>query len=353
MKKFKIGIIGVGSISNCHIDSYLGNDRVELYAFCDIDEEQLKKQGEKYHVERLYTDLEEFLKLEEMDAVSVCVWNSNHAACTIAALKAGKHVLCEKPMAVSVEEAVMMRQAAETYQKTLMIGFVRRFGRDCAMLKDLIASDNFGEIYYAKASYLRRNGNPVGWFGDKKRSGGGPLIDLGVHVIDLTRYLLGNPKPVSVYGVTFRKLLDRKQLKDKKAYVSVSSTSEDVCDVEDLAAAMIRFDNGAVLSVETSFSLNIKKNVGKLELFGTKAGAVLNPELELFTETNGYLSNVSFDAKTSLELKDMFQNEIDHFISCIAGEADCVTPKEDGVDMMRILEAVYESARTGHEVVLS
>lgn len=147
MKKFKIGIIGVGSISNCHIDSYLGNDRAELYAFCDIDEEQLKKQGEKYHVERLYTDLEEFLKLEEMDAVSVCVWNSNHAACTIAALKAGKHVLCEKPMAVSVEEAVMMRQAAETYQKTLMIGFVRRFGRDCAMLKDLIASDNFGEIY--------------------------------------------------------------------------------------------------------------------------------------------------------------------------------------------------------------
>ena len=130
MKKFKIGIIGVGSISNCHINSYRNNERAELYAFCDIDEKQLKKQGETYHVERLYTDLEEFLKLEEMDAVSVCVWNSSHAACTIAALKAGKHVLCEKPMAMSAEEAAAMQQAAETYQKTLLIGFVRRFGSD-------------------------------------------------------------------------------------------------------------------------------------------------------------------------------------------------------------------------------
>lgn len=351
-KKIKIGIIGVGSISNEHIQAYLKNPNVELYAFCDINEKQLKLMSEKYGITRTFTDKDEMLALPELDAVSVCAWNSEHAPCTIAALNAGKHVLCEKPMATTVEEAIAMKEAAERNGKLLQIGFVRRFGNDCAVLQDFIQKDFLGEIYYAKATYLRRNGNPMGWFGDKSRSGGGPLIDLGVHVIDLTRYLMGNPKPVSVFGVTFHKLGNRSELKDKKAYVSVSATDHDICDVEDMATAMVRYDNGAVLSVETSFSLNLKKEKGTIELFGTKGGAKLDPELELYTEMNGYMSDVSLCAPTALSFDGLFQQEIDHFVDCVLNGTPCKAPAQDGIDIMRILRAIYESAETGHEVLL-
>lgn len=143
-----------------------------------------------------------------------------------------------------------------------MVGFVRRFGNDAAITKDFIEAGNLGEIYYAKTTYLRRNGCPGGWFGDKSRSGGGPLIDLGVHVIDLARYLMGGPTPVSVYGATFNCIGERKYLRDKVAY-SIRGKDEDPFTVEDMATALIRFDNGAVLSVEASFNLHIKKDSGR------------------------------------------------------------------------------------------
>lgn len=349
-KKIKIGIIGVGGISTAHIPAYLANPNVELYAFCDIDEDRLNMMAEKYNITRKYTDLNEMLKLEEIDAVSVCTWNSAHAPCVIAALNAGKNVLCEKPMAMSSIEAAEMKAVAEKNGKLLMIGFVRRYGDDCALLKDFIGNDYLGDIYYTKANYLRRNGNPGGWFGDKTRSGGGPLIDLGVHVIDLVRYLLGNPKPVSVYGATFHKLGNRNELKDKKGYLSASATPEDKCDVEDLVSALIRFDNGAVLDVEASFSLNIKADLGKLEFFGDKGGAKLDPELEMYTVVNGHMADVSLNSKVGFG--DFFANEINHFIDCIMNGTTCVSPANDGVEMMKILDAIYESAKTGHEVII-
>ena len=352
MKKLKVGVIGVGNISNEHIKAYLNNPRVELYAFCDINEKQLAIMAKKYGVTRTFTDKDEMLALPELDAVSVCTWNSQHAPCTIAALNAGKHVLCEKPMATTVEDALAMKEAAERNGKLLQIGFVRRFGNDCAVLQDFLREGTLGDIYFAKAAYLRRNGNPMGWFGDKSRSGGGPLIDLGVHVIDLTRYLMGNPKPVSVYGVTFHKLGNRSELKDKKAYVSVSATENDICDVEDMACAMIRYDNGAVLSVETSFSLNLKKDQGTIELFGTKGGAKLSPELELYTELNGYMADVNLCTPTALSFDGLFQGEIDHFTDCVLDGTLCRAPAEDGVELMKILRAIYQSAETGHEVLL-
>ena len=278
-KKIKVGVIGVGSIAEMHIAGYKADPRVELAAFCDINEERLKEKGERHGVTRLYTDVKDMVAKEELDAVSVCTWNAAHAPCTIAALEAGLHVLCEKPMAMNVAEAEAMRDTAKRSGKLLMIGFVRRFGNDCAVVQDFINEGYFGDLYYAKATYLRRNGCPGGWFGDKSRSGGGPLIDLGVHVIDLVRYLMGNPKPVSVYGATFQKLGDRPGIKKGDAYQSSTTEEKPVFDVEDMASVMIRFDNGAVLSIEASFSLNIEKDEGKIELFGTKAGAKLDPEL--------------------------------------------------------------------------
>ncbi|MGI5899057.1 MAG: Gfo/Idh/MocA family protein [Christensenellales bacterium] len=353
MEKIKVAIIGVGGISKAHIQSYRKNPRAELYALCDINPERLEKAGKAYGISRLFSDAEEMLAaLPELDAVSVCTWNSAHASCTIAALNAGKHVLCEKPMSISADEAKKMQNAARESGKLLMIGFVRRFGNDAQILKSFIDKGDFGQLYYAKAAYLRRNGNPGGWFGDSSRSGGGPLIDLGVHVIDLVRFLMGNPLPVSVYGATFSKLADRANILSEKAYVSADKSENDICDVEDLACAMIRFDNGAVLSVETSFSLNIKQNEGKIELFGTKAGAKLDPQLEIFGEWNDYMTNVTLAAPTALSFDGLFDREIDHFLSCIDEGTACCAPAEDGVILMEILDAIYESARTGHEVRL-
>ena len=355
MSKLKAAVIGVGGISHEHISAYLKNPEVELYAFCDINEERLYQKAEKYGVDksRCYTDKDEMLAaLPEIDIVSVTTWNSAHAECTIAALNAGKHVICEKPMAMNTEEALRMKEAAERNGKILQIGFVRRFGNDCKVVKDFIDAGNFGEIYYSKATYLRRNGNPGGWFGDKSRSGGGPLIDLGVHVIDLVRYLLGCPQPVSVYGATFQKLYNRPDVIKTGGYSAADAKKGDICDVEDLASAMIRFDNGAVLSIEAAFSLNIKKPEGDIQLFGTKAGCKLDPQVQIYTEMNNYMVNVEFDEDTSLSFDGLFANEINHFVDCALGRAECIAPAQHGVDMMRILDAVYESARTGHEVIL-
>ncbi len=352
MEKIKIGIIGVGNIAGTHIQAYQQNPNVELYAFCDTNEAQLNKRAKEFGISRTFTNKEDMLALPELDAVSVCTWNSAHAECTIAALEAGKHVLCEKPMATNAQDARRMKEAAEKNGKLLMIGFVRRFGNDCAVLQDFLNTGFFGDLYYAKATYLRRNGCPGGWFGEKARAGGGPLIDLGVHVIDLVRYIMGNPKPVSVYGVTYQKLFDRRDLKDKKEYVATSKTDHDIYDVEDLASALIRFDNGATLAVEAAFSLNLKKDKGDIELFGTKAGAKLSPELEIFTETNGYMTDVVLNKPTALSFEGLFEGEINHFVDCIQNGATCQAPAEDGIQLMRILDAIYESARTGHEVIL-
>lgn len=353
MKKIKIAVVGVGSISGMHIKSYLADERVELYAFCDINEGRLKYMGEKYGITRLYTDEAEMLAaLPEIDAVSVCTWNSAHAPCAIMALNAGKHVLCEKPMATNVEDAEAMMAAAKANNKLLMIGFVRRFGRDADTVLDLIGNGNLGEVYYAKAQNIRRNGAPGGWFGDKSRSGGGPLIDLGVHSIDLVRYLLGKPRAVSVYGATFSKLGNRAHIKSSKAYISAGSAKNDVFDCEDLASAMIRFDNGTVLSLEMSFSLNIAEPQNYIQLFGSAGGVKLADRVELSGEMDGYLTNITLEGKTAFALDEAFNREISHFLTCAAGETECRNPAADGVELMRILTAIYRSAECGHEVTL-
>ena len=355
MKKLKVAVIGVGGISGGHITAYMANPNVELYAFCDINAERLKYMGERYGITRLYTDEAEMLaELPELDAVSVCTWNSAHAPCTIMALNAGKHVLCEKPMATNVEDAEAMKAAAEKNGKLLMIGFIRRFSRDCNMVSELIQKNELGEVYYAKAVNLRRNGNPGGWFGEKARSGGGPLIDLGVHSIDLVRYLMGKPRAVSVYGATYDKLGARADIKTPKFYVAASKTDHDICDCEDLASVLIRFDNGATLAVEMSFALNVGQEENSVQIFGTKGGVKMSmDEVQVFSQLNGYLSNVSFEGETGLDMKGGFAGEINHFVDCIQTGAPCRNSADDGIELMKILMASYESAATGHEVILN
>lgn len=345
----KVGIIGNGGISHCHIGGYLAlGERVEVVACCDIDAEKAKAYAEKYNIKNYYDNCYDMLKNNELDLVSVCTWNSAHAECTIAALNAGCNVICEKPMAMNTAEALAMKEAAEKNGKLLMIGFVRRHGSDAASALDYIEQGYLGDIYYAKASYLRRCGFPGGWFGDKSRSGGGPLIDLGVHVIDLSRYIMGNPKPVSVFGATFNKIGARDHIKTT-AWASETKVDKPIFTVEDLATAMIRFDNGAVLHVEASFNLNTKKSSGNLEFFGDKAGLTLDP-FELHTECNGRLADIAIKGETDFNFDRDFKREIKNFVDAVEGKAECIATAEDGVELMRILDAVYLSAETGKSV---
>ncbi len=349
MKKLRIGIIGTGNISHCHMAGYKRlSDRVEVVAACDIDEAKLHGYCKQYGIPSEYTDYNEMLRKEKLDCVSVCTWNAEHKGATISALRGGANVLCEKPMAMNAEEAEEMQKASEETGKLLQIGFVRRFGNDADALKQFIGAGTFGDIYYAKATYLRRNGCPGGWFGDKSKSGGGPLIDLGVHVIDLVRYLAGLPKPISAYGSCYSNLGPNRAGGGNKGWTV--ETKNDPYSVEDFTTALIKFDSGLTLSVEASFNLNIKKDIGNIELFGTNAGCRIDPELEIYTQLAGRFVNVSPADSTALSFNGLFEREILGFIDAVSGISPCRAPAEDGVELMRIIDAIYESAVTGKAV---
>ncbi len=345
----KLGIIGNGGIANAHMDGYLalGNE-IELVACCDINFPKAQAFAEKYGFQNCYDNCYDMLKNHQLDIVSVCTWNNAHAECTIASLNAGCNVLCEKPMAMNTAEALKMKEAAEKNGKLLMIGFVRRHGNDAAMAKDYVNNGELGEVYYAKATYLRRCGFPGGWFGNKALSGGGPLIDLGVHVIDLSRYIMGSPKPVTVFGATFNKIGARSHIGGTE-WQSETVVEEPIFTVEDLATAMIRFDNGAVLQVEASFNLNTKNNCGDIVFFGNKAGLNLSP-FELYTEVNNQLADISIHGNNDFDFERDFRREIKNFVNSAKEEAKCLATADDGIELMRILDAIYLSAETGKSV---
>ncbi|MBE6606793.1 MAG: Gfo/Idh/MocA family oxidoreductase [Ruminococcaceae bacterium] len=350
MSKLRIGVIGTGNIGNVHLGAYQKVADAEVVAICDINEERLNKAGEKFGIEKRYTSVTEMIKNEKLDAVDVCVWNCNHASCAIEALNAGINVLCEKPMAYNTRQAIEMKEAAEKSGKLLMIAFVMRFTDGSRVVKDFIDNGYLGDVYYSKATYLRRHGSPGGWFSDKSRSGGGPIIDLGVHVIDYTRYAMGSPKPVSVSAVAFDKLGDRRHLKTNVGWIAADSTKDDIFDVEDAATAIIRYDNGAATLLETSYSLNVE-SVIKSELFGTKGGIKSQDnKLTMYTEINGFLADLTPHIGDLKDSKDAFVAEIEHFVDCIKNGTPCRATAEDGIIVMKILDAIYESAKTGKEV---
>lgn len=353
MKKVRIALIGAGNIANTHLDAYKELDNVEIAAICDIDEARLAETADKYGIANRYSSVEAMLAAEkDLDGADVCVWNCNHAKCTIAALNAGLHVLCEKPMAYTAEEAIEMQECAKKNNKLLMIGFVTRYSPETLVVKDYIDNGYVGEIYYAKAQYVRRHGNPGGWFSDKARSGGGPVIDLGVHVIDRARYLMGRPMPVSVYAATFNKLGRRDYLKTNVGWIPKGASPEDVCDVEDAGTAIIRFDNGAVIQLETSYSIN-GEGISGLNLYGTKGGFKTGKDkLTLYTNLNDYLTDASIDIKNLKNSKPMFTEEMSRFVDAIINNDVSTDSAEDGIIVMKILDAIYESAATGHEVII-
>lgn len=348
----KVGVVGLGSISHHHLNAYANHQEVEIAALCDVNEDRLKELAESYGVTQIYTDFKNLLQDETIDAVSICTWNNTHAPMAIEALEANKHVLVEKPLSITVDEASAVEDAVRKSGKILQVGFVRRFGRNAQILKRFIDQDDLGEIYYAKASYLRRLGNPGGWFSDISKSGGGPLIDLGVHMIDLCWYLMGKPKAVSVTGNTYKKLGNRSHIENLSFYQAADYIKEKN-DVEDLANTIIRFENGASLFVDVSFTLHALKNEITLKLYGEKGGAELEPELAIVTEKHQTILNIEPQIdKSHAFMEEIFTAEISHFVaSCVHGETN-IAPVSDGVQIMKILNAIYESAETGKEVYL-
>ncbi|WP_028552153.1 Gfo/Idh/MocA family protein [Paenibacillus sp. UNC451MF] len=347
--KIRVGVIGVGSIADSHLNSYRHNPDAQIVAIFDLNKDRAQAKAETYSIPAVYTDCDELLANPEVEAVSICTWNDSHADLAIKALKAGKHVLVEKPLSQTVEQALKVEQAVKESGKVLQVGFVRRYASTTQVVKQFLDAGELGHIYYAKASSLRRLGNPGGWFSDKERSGGGPLIDLGVHFIDLCWYLMGRPKVKTVSGNIYHKLGNRSHITNLSYYKSSDYGKKN--DVEDLASALIRFDNGASLLVDVSFTLHAKKDEVSVKLFGDKGGVEMEPELTMVTEKHQTILNVhpqmdqlKFHAATA------FQNEIDHFISCCQSGDKPLSSVEDGVEMMKIICAIYESADKGTEI---
>lgn len=351
MAKIKVGIVGTGTISNYHANAYKSLQDVEIHAVYDVNTKRAEDFAQKFAVEHVYTDFDEMLNDQSLDAVSVCVWNYDHASVAIKALKAGKHVLCEKPLAINLKEAEEIYKVAKECGKILMVGFVRRFFKNTMVLKEFVDKGDFGDIYFAKGSYVRRFGNPGGWFADKERSGGGPLIDLGVHIIDTARYLMGNPTAVTVSGMTSTGIGARPHIKGTDSYKSADF--KQFCDVEDFCGAMIRFDNGATLWIETSFSQHIKNDSLSFHIYGTKSGASLEPKVEIYKEQDGYLVDIApYYSEDQDAITEGFKRELASFIDSIQGKSECVTPVEDGLEIMRIVDAIYTSASVGREVCI-
>lgn len=345
MERYRYASIGGGSIAMWkHLPGYGSLDNVEICAVSDISEEALEKVREKYPDAMTYTDHKEMLRVEKPDIVSICTPNKFHRQMTIDAMEAGAHVHCEKPIAMNEHEAIDMIKASERFDKRLMVGLNNRFSNESFFLRDYIRNGNLGEIYYARCGWRRRRGIPGmgGWFTQKALSGGGPLIDLGVHMIDIAMYMMDSPEPTSVSASTYRKFEGC-----HTRNMVHSETGEGVFDVEDLAVGFVRLDSGATLNFEISFALNTEKEVYFYELFGTKGGVSFkNRKLEIFTEMNETLVDVYPDTEYKKKALDEFR----HFIDVIEGNKGNISPADDARKMMKLIEAAYRSADEGREI---
>ena len=343
--KIRIGLIGAGNIAqNAHIPAYLNNDGVRLAGVYDINAARCGEVADKYGMTR-HGSLDSLLSDDSIDAVSVCTWNNGHASSAIAALDAGKHVLCEKPMAMTVAEAEAMEAAAKKSGKVFMMGFVNRFRTQSEIINELRERGDFGDIYYARTTLLRRRGTPLGWFTDAAKSGGGPVIDLGVHILDVTWYLMGRPKPLTVTANTHYVFGDYKT-KGVSRWEAFD-TDDLVFNVEDSAAGTICFDDGKSINFDVSWAINGEAEMNTF-LYGEKAGATFDP-FTIFGENAGYLT----DNTPAFETVDPFETEINHFIDRVRDGGPPRASAADGVAVQKMLCGIYESSRLGRTVELS
>jgi len=355
--KFRIAFIGSGGIAAAHLAALTQFDDVEIVAMADIKKEPIEGKIEQYKLEKCqaYTDYEKMLAEVKPDAVNICTPNGLHAPNAIAASKAGAHVIVEKPMGMNAQECRDMIAAAKKAGKKLVIGFQYRYDARTQFLVDQRDKGVFGDIRFARVQALRRRGIPNwGVFGRKELQGGGPLIDIGVHVLEMCHFTMGAPKPVAAVGMTDTYIGNKPSNKIKSNW---AGWDHKTYTVEDLAIGHIRLENGAVIHIESSFAAH-HEHAGTMDfqIMGTKGGAKWESS-EVFTDQNGYMMNMKpewlpqaggFGDPMTGFFAVKNRNFIDH---CVKGTPS-MAPAEHGLMVQQMLDGIYESADQGGKEVL-
>ena len=356
-RKVKVGIIGCGGIcKGKHLPALTKIDYIEIVGLCDIIEERALAMQDKFGLQdaKIYTDYKEMLKDESIEVVHVCTPNRSHSFISIDALEAGKHVMCEKPMAKTSAEAKAMCETAKRTGKKLTIGYQSRWLRQYQYLKKVCENGDLGDIYYGRAIALRRRAVPTwGVFLNEYEQGGGPLIDIGTHSLDLTLWLMNNYEPEMVVGTSFKKLGD--QTETANAW---GDWDPEKYTVEDSAFGFVKMKNGALVSVESSWALNIADPMEVTTLLaGDKGGADTMHGLKVnyvknntqIIETPDFKAGGAafFDATGSADNSEI---EARAFYDAIINDKEVPTKPEQAMVVTQILEAIYESAKTGKPV---
>ena len=353
-RNVKVGIIGCGGIANGkHMPALAAIQGCEMVAFCDIVVERAQAAAEKFGVEgaKVYEDYKELLKDESIEVVHVCTPNRSHSFITVDALEAGKHVMCEKPMAINSAEAQKMLDAAARTGNKLTIGYQNRYRDDSLYLKDEAKAGVFGEIYYAKATAIRRRAVPNwGVFLNEYEQGGGPLIDIGTHALDLTLWMMDNYKPKYCVGTAYHKLNN-----DSDQGNTWGNWDPKQFTVEDSAFGFIVMENGATIVLESSWALNsLDVREAQTTLCGTKAGADMVDGLRINGVHNGrqYVTKPSFSAggvafNDGKKGESPAIREARAWLNAVVDGTEISTKPEQAFVVTRILEGIYESAKTG------
>ena len=339
----KIVIVGAGFAARVvHLPGYKGA-WAPVAAICDLLEERAQTLAKQYNIPNVYADWREMLAREQPDVVSVCLPNVLHREATIAALEAGAHVLCEKPLAISVAEAHEMFDAARKHGRLLMAGQHLRFESNARTIKRVIDSGALGEIYHAEATFMRRLGIPTwGAFHQKSASFGGALVDIGVHILDQTLWLMGNPRPVRVSAVTQQRFGRRPEI----AAVLRNAWDPTTFDVDDFAVAFVRFENGADLILRASWAAHVEQEHHGAIILGTEGGVTTNPPV-LYHLRNGVLANEEYK---SVRPRNTYEAQGWAFLATVRGEREPDVKEEETLNVQRILNAAYRSAEGGREV---
>lgn len=344
----KVGVIGVGGIARTHMPGWAASPQAEVVAGCDIDEPVLQAWGAQHNVAKLVTRWQDLVADPDIDIIDVCTPNYLHAGMAIGALESGKHVLCEKPLAPTPGEIRQMIGARDRSRRMLMTAQHFRFRGSTRAMKAELDGGVMGDIYHARSWLLRRYAVPARpWFKQKEFSGGGPCIDIGVHILDLTLWFMGHPRPVSVSGVAPARLAHQ-----EGAFSLWGGKISGEFTVEDFATAFVRFDNGATLILEVSWMLHHDIETTEdmqMWLYGTKAGCHW-PKCEFYQSNNvsGQLYNRAL--KVTKDQLEAHAQECVEFAQAVADGAPSPVPAEQSLTVMSILDGIYRSQQTGCEV---
>lgn len=364
----QVAVVGCGGIANQkHFPALTSQkDKCEIVAFCDIMEERAKAAAEKYGAEgaKVYTDYQELLKDDAIDVVHVCTPNVAHCEITVAAFEAKKHVLCEKPMAATTEDAQKMMDAWKASGKKFTIGYQNRFRPDAQALKRVCEEGKLGDVYFAKAHAVRRRAVPTwGVFPDKSKQGGGPLIDIGTHALDITLWCMDNYEPATVTGSVFEKLGHMPEAVEGNLF---GPWDPEKYEVEDSAFGYIKMANGATIILESAWALNVRESrEAATTLCGTLAGAELvggmsgkDYDMIINETTGGVLTEEHISNAGEVAFFDGAGNgtaaekECKQWLEAIIEDKEPLVKPEQAFVVTQILDTIYKSAAAGHEITM-